>query len=85
MCKIRDESVAWEAAQKSIHDDLYYISASRICCTVDKTDGCKLEFRKCPQIKARRVFIVIASLVFLDVTASILLVRDHLLSMYIAE
>jgi hypothetical protein len=56
--------------QRSIKDELYYVSCSSISCSGRGNDGRRIEFRKCRRTKAKRTVIVLAFLVLLDLALS---------------
>ncbi|CAI8019076.1 Zinc finger protein-like 1 [Geodia barretti] len=56
--------------QRSIKDELYYVSCSSISCSGRGNDGRGIEFRKCRKTKAIRTVVVLAFLVLLDLALS---------------
>ena len=63
--------------QRSIKDELYYVSCSSISCSGRGNDGRRIEFRKCRKTKAIRAVVVLAFLVLLDLALSTAVVRQH--------
>ena len=81
VCSMAEKNVCepdWGARpQRSIKDELYYVSCSSISCSGRGNDGRRIEFRKCRRTKAKRTVIVLAFLVLLDLALSTAVVRQH--------